>query len=108
MKKEEKMKLRKALSELDYEYCEENPKIERVGEYEVCFISYSKVEECCSKCFLNKQKDCLPCRSWERETEDNGYYRYYSKRQEFDVTERRKQSNIFRMKNKEKGVYDDE
>lgn len=108
MKKKEKMKLREALAEIGYEYCDEAPETERVGEYEVVFISYTKVEESCSKCFLNKQKDCLPCRSWERETGDNGYWRFFRKKSEFDAVDRKIRSNISRMKNKEKGGDDDE
>lgn len=107
MKKEDKMKLRKALGELDYEYCEKAPETERVGEYEVVFIPYTKVKDSCSKCFLNKQKDCFPCRSWERKDGKDGYWRFFRKKSEFDAVDRKIRSNMVRLKNKEKGGYDE-
>ena len=104
---ERKKRAKAIFKELDYEYTEEKPEIERIGEYEVVFVPYVKVKESCSKCFLNKQKDCLPCRSWEREKGDNGYWRFFRKKKEFDAVDRKIRSNIVRLKNKEKGGDDE-
>lgn len=110
MKKEQKVKLAKILSELDYEFVEEKDETAKVGSYTVVFVRYSKIEECCGRCFLNtyrQGKKCLPCRSFERKDGKDGFWRF-SSQMEYDETERRIVSARYRAKNKEKGVYDDE
>lgn len=102
MKKEQKMKLAKILSELDYKFVEEKDETAKVGSYTVVFVALSNVSQCCGRCFLNtyrQGKKCLPCRSWERSDKRNGYYRY-SNQDKCDEVERRIVSARHRTKKK--------
>lgn len=110
MKKEQKMKLAKILSELDYKFVEEKDETAKVGSYTVVFVPFSDASQCCGKCFLSdyrQGKKCLACRDFERDDKQNGFWRF-SSQMEYDETERRIVSARYRAKNKEKGVYDDE
>lgn len=102
MKKEQKIKLAKILSELDYKFIEKKDEIAKVGSYTVVFVPFSDASQCCGKCFLSdyrQGKKCLACRDFERDDKRNGYYRY-SSQDTCDEVERRITSAKYRQKEK--------
>lgn len=101
-RKERKRRAKAIFKELDYEYTEEVAETAKVGSYELVFVPFSDVSKCCGQCFLNIYRDgkkCLPCRDFEREKGDNGFWRF-STQNKWDEVESRINSAKYRRKEK--------